>query len=354
MKKLFTLFCFSIIACQSLFANAGIYETYTSFSENGGSPFFRGTGGSNPAFAGSSLGTNINPNTGTLVMLLRGFNAFADNSSVISDMGATVSYRVYKDGTMAPAYTTISLTKQGESGNNKFFNDNLPSINLLAGVTGTGTYNVEIQFDAVTNGVNCTNPISRNARQLGSIATFTTNVVLATDLLDFKAIKQSGNVQLSWLTGTPKDDNQFSIERSKEGVNFDALSTIQATQKSASKGNYSFSDAAPFKGINYYRLKSMDNAGASTYSKVIAVDFSKRISVSIYPNPASGKTTLDINSEKEDNILIQVTDVVGRLHRSFNQAVVQGNNAISLDAASLPNGVYFIRLNDEVQKFIKN
>ena len=184
--------------------------------------------------------------------------------------------------------------------------------------------------------------------------TYTVDAVLATDLLDFKAIKQSGNVELFWLTGTPKDDNQFSIERSKEGVNFDALTTMQATQKSKSKGNYSFSDAAPFKGINYYRLKSMDNAGVSTYSKVIAVDFSKRISVSIYPNPASNKTTLDINSEKEDNVLIQVTDVVGRLHKSFNQAVVQGNNAISLDAASLPNGIYFIRLNDEVQKFIKN
>ena len=353
MKKLFTLFCFSIIACQSLFANAGIFETFVSFKVNGGGEMYYGFGAGNPAFAGATVAMNLDPNTQTLVIFTHGINTFNDNGSNVT--GATMFYRIYKAGSPAPPYTTTALAfdPMSSSGNNKgWFNK--ANINLLAGVTGTGTYNVEIQFDAATNGINCANPISANARLLGSTATFTTNVVLATDLLDFKAVKQSGNVQLSWLTGTPKDDNQFSVERSKEGVNFDALSTIQATQKSASKGNYSFSDAAPFKGINYYRLKSMDNAGASTYSKVIAVDFSKRISVSIYPNPASNKTTLDINSEKEDNVLIQVTDVVGKLHRSFNQVVVQGNNAISLDASNLPNGVYFIRLNDEVQKFIKN
>jgi Secretion system C-terminal sorting domain len=357
MKKL--IFTLSFLASASfLFADAGIYKSYMSFSLNGGVEFYKGFGGSDPAFGGSSLAMNLNPNTNALVMKLRGINTFENNSSMV--MSATMSYRVYLVGGTVPGYTTISLTTTGTGADgtpsNRYFNNNGPDINLLAGVTAAGTYNVEIQFDAVTNGVNCANPLSANARLLGSVATFTTNVVLANELTSFNAAKQGSKVNLNWLTASEKANDNFSIERSKDGKNFTAIGQLKGAMNSTVSKEYAFTDASPFKGINYYRLKSTEVAGKVTYSSVVSVSVMDKVGKTfVYPNPvAEASLRLEHEAVTDGNLQIRVMDITGRVLQTEKRSVINGNNVISLDINHLSSGQYLIAVDEQLVRFVKN
>jgi Secretion system C-terminal sorting domain len=353
MKKL--LFTISLMVSTSfLFANAGIYETYLSFSVDGGGQFYLGTGGGNNAFAGYNLATNLNPNTQTLIMKLRGINTFQDNSSVVNS--ASMSYRVYKSGSIAPSFITITLPNQGASGNNQFWNMNAPDINLLAGVSSIGTYNVEIQFDAATNGVNCTNPISANARLLGSIATFTTNTVLSNELTSFNAVKQNNKVNLSWLTATEKANETFSIERSKDGRDFTQIGLVKGAINSNTSKDYFYIDENPLKGINYYRLKSNEIGGKVNFSKVVSMSlFDKYNKTIVFPNPVSESVLrLEHEAVAEGDLQIKLIDLTGRIVQSEKRSVVNGSNIINLNVNNLSSGQYIVVFDEQLVRFIKN
>ncbi len=62
----------------------------------------------------------------------------------------------------------------------------------------------------------------------------------------------------------------------------------------------------------------------------------------VYPNPT--KDVLFFNSKIEK---FEILDVVGNV-------VIKGNNAVKIDVSQLKNGIYFIRVNKTLKKFIKN
>ena len=67
--------------------------------------------------------------------------------------------------------------------------------------------------------------------------------------------------------------------------------------------------------------------------------------VNIYPNPAENS----VNIVAENDANVQIIDMVGRTVMSID--VVEGVNTVSV--ADLESGVYFVRMNGAVVKFIK-
>lgn len=70
-------------------------------------------------------------------------------------------------------------------------------------------------------------------------------------------------------------------------------------------------------------------------------------SIIVYPNPAN--SLLQIVSSSEEANLLQITDILGN---EVMHTIMQRGKA-SIDVSSLVNGVYFIRTNQGIQKFIK-
>ena len=63
---------------------------------------------------------------------------------------------------------------------------------------------------------------------------------------------------------------------------------IQLPLNNAPTNSYSWLDKTPLQGNNYYRIRSTDLNGETTYSKVVNVFITKgRQSISIYPNPVA-------------------------------------------------------------------
>ena len=81
------------------------------------------------------------------------------------------------------------------------------------------------------------------------------------------------------------------------------------------------------------------------YSGYDAVEEVEAVSFNIYPNPAS-----DVISIKAENAaMVQIFDMAGRVVMNAN--VNEGVNTISV--AELADGVYFVRMNGAVVKFVK-
>ncbi len=158
--------------------------------------------------------------------------------------------------------------------------------------------------------------------------------VLPLKLIAFNAQKQINTVKLNWQTENEFDLVKFELERSTDGIRYDKIITVQAANIS-SVNNYSAIDYQPMPGLNYYRLKMIDKDGKFSNSYIQKVDFSKKNSIGILPNPAQDYMIINgADAFKQ----IQIIDVAGKVVRQMNKAA---NNRYQL--TGLSKGVYYIK-----------
>ncbi len=169
------------------------------------------------------------------------------------------------------------------------------------------------------------------------------NAILPVQLLDFiaKANNNNNYVDLTWATATESGNNYFTIERSRDGVNFEAIQTINSKNaggNSPVQTDYAARDAAPYTGRSFYRLKQTDMDGKSTYSKTAEVYIGKKLSVSIYPNPTTGR--IYINGVDGNAVQAEWYDMSGRMVAAQTSDVQNG--LATLDVR-LADGVYVLK-----------
>jgi hypothetical protein len=70
----------------------------------------------------------------------------------------------------------------------------------------------------------------------------------------------------------------------------------------------------------------------------------------VYPNPAKNKVFFE-GFASVDNI--QIVDVLGKVVSKKQFSYVVNNNVLQIDIASLPDGVYFVELNNSVYRIVK-
>src|SRR5204862_3127439 len=87
-------------------------------------------------------------------------------------------------------------------------------------------------------------------------------------------INSNNSVSLEWKTSSELNSKEFDVERSVDGVNFEAISIVPAAGNSTVTINYSHRDEDhPQKSVLYYRLKLLDIDGRYEYSKVLRLRF---------------------------------------------------------------------------------
>ncbi len=79
--------------------------------------------------------------------------------------------------------------------------------------------------------------------------------------------------------------------------------------------------------------------------------------ISLYPNPAGESLNIELYSQKDANISVQVINQTGQLMLDKTETLATGNNKTSLNTSGLPNGYYTLKLIAEdgtvvQQKFI--
>ncbi len=171
---------------------------------------------------------------------------------------------------------------------------------------------------------------------------------LPVTLISFRG-EQSDNInKLIWSTATETNNKGFELERSADGRNFSSV-TFVATKaengNSTSTVNYSYNDARPNAGDNYYRLKQIDRDGKFSYSNVVLL--SRKVTditlSSVYPNPTERELNLVITSPRSEKVMIIVADLTGKIVMQRSTQLMIGNNQETLNVQQLSSGTYIIK-----------
>ena len=173
---------------------------------------------------------------------------------------------------------------------------------------------------------------------------------LPVELIYFHASKvDDKQVLLSWQTATEINNDYFTIERSRNGIDFELLEKIAGAGNSSVPLNYKTFDSNPFNGKNYYRLRQTDFDGTFSYSEIRVVEFEQfGNSVSVFPNPTSDELNIQFDKSWEDGEL-QLFDHVGKL--TISQQLSDLEIQKTLQLGHLSSGVYILKIFSENQVF---
>ena len=188
-------------------------------------------------------------------------HVWRDNSSNIT--GVSVKYRVYKQGTSAPSYSSFSIGWAANlAGNDQRWEGTGNAVDLKTGVNSTGTWVLDIYFEGATNGVNCSNPILWGSPGTPYSATFTAGSGLPVTLIDFSSsLNKQSQAELSWSTASELNASHFSIHRSSNGVDKREVGIVAAQGNSNEIVEYNFIDAEPISISAFYFLEQVDFDG---------------------------------------------------------------------------------------------
>ncbi len=171
-------------------------------------------------------------------------------------------------------------------------------------------------------------------------------------LVSWNVNASNNMVMLNWNVNYDQDVDNYSIEKSKDGLTFNLLGVANSLRLSNS--SYTKNDLYPINGWNYYNLKIKDLNGNIVQAGVRKVWFgNNKIKIHLYPNPA--QYYLNVDFPNYDNItILQILNVEGKLLSTTKSF---GNNEI-INIKPLSTGTYFIKIQqgEKIQSlsFIKN
>ena len=183
------------------------------------------------------------------------------------------------------------------------------------------------------------------------------NIVLPVTITSFDALKNNAAVKIIWTASNEVNNNYFGVERSVDGVNFLQLFNVKSDNTNLFSKDYAAMDATPVNGKNFYRIAQTDQSGKKVYSAVKMVDMSKneKTPLQVYPNPAFTSFTIKAATSTNQNRIIDITDLSGKLVKTFTLSTSGIKN---ISTSDLPNGTYLIRVtnnaNYEVTKIVVN
>jgi hypothetical protein len=175
---------------------------------------------------------------------------------------------------------------------------------------------------------------------------FSASAVLPVQLVQFLATKNDdGSVRVSWATSQEQNSAYYDVERSGDQTAWTKIGSVQAKGYASTTTNYSLNDNLPIKGTGYYRLKMVDQDGKFTYSKTVAVTSSNSdVPLVIYSNPFSDQIRMKVNVSMGQNLIMTVSDMLGKTYITQTYQAQAGDNYINLQPMTTGNGMYVLHI----------
>ncbi|NVO03966.1 MAG: T9SS type A sorting domain-containing protein, partial [Bacteroidetes bacterium] len=188
-----------------------------------------------------------------------------------------------------------------------------------------------------------------------------TNVPLPVELAEFSAKCAENVAHISWTTASETNNDYFTIERSKDGNNYEMVATLKGAGNSNSPKHYTYSDKEVFEGISYYRIKQTDFDGKFKYypSKSVNCTVEAVASVVYYPNPFENELSFEVNNLITPKASIDIVDMLGNIVMTKNYEDIRpDNNSFTISLSQLAAGTYFVRFKSDnfnyISKVFKN
>jgi len=208
-----------------------------------------------------------------------------------------------------------------------------------ASTTGDGWYIDDIQLTNESGATSTSRSFSGTTLLSSSILSSKFGVApLPVNFLSFEAKKVNGLSQLHWTVNDEIDAAKYVVERSTDGSTYTAIGELPA----ASSGDYSFTDAQPVDGRDYYRIREQDHDGKPTLSGIRLLQYnSKSFVVRLSPVPTyTHSVQLEVDADNNKAVTATLLSMTGQTLKVF--FVRPGTN--QLDLSDLSKGMYFLRV----------
>lgn len=163
-------------------------------------------------------------------------------------------------------------------------------------------------------------------------------------LLSFTGSRGKNATVLKWITESEINFDYFVLERSGDGYEFETVAKLKGKGSSSSRTEYAYEEFTS-TGLHYYRLKSVDLDGTTSFSNIIKLDGVEALSFNlavVYPNPVSNrKLTLQFFDNDPGVAHIILTDQMGV--RYPTQPVDSDSNQLSVPESLAP-GMYILEI----------
>jgi autotransporter-associated beta strand protein len=172
--------------------------------------------------------------------------------------------------------------------------------------------------------------------------------VLPTELINLSAKSKNSQNLITWQTATERNSDHFDIQRATNPqAHWQTIGTVKAAGNSQTIKAYEYMDNTPLS-INYYRLRSVDFDGKENLSNTVSViNNNKSGTLKVYPTIANDK--INIISDSNEPQIFNIYNLLGQ-NVQTGQIIGQKELIIS----PLSKGTYFLKVQGETVKFVKN
>ncbi|MEP1095452.1 MAG: T9SS type A sorting domain-containing protein, partial [Cyclobacteriaceae bacterium] len=307
--------------------------------------------------SGSSAGIEVSSNSGLDDgdYLIFGHKT-ATNTVNKSDVSGSITRRWDRawwfDVTDPGSDLTLDVTFDISEGESATFPDGVASnYKIIFSATGSSPWSVVGSSSSVANDqiffTNISTASGDGYYTLGTIDE--SDSPLPVELIFFDHKQENETVTLHWKTAAEINNDHFDIMRSSDGRKFMKIGKVGGSGNTSQDVSYSFNDANPFPGPNYYKLNQVDFDGSYEESYTIVAFFEPKEDIVVYPIPVKGELNIDLGSRFfATKSLISILDLSGREIKSIHHDGSRRQAEMSVH--DVQGGLYIIRVQNDFFK----
>lgn len=172
-----------------------------------------------------------------------------------------------------------------------------------------------------------------------------TGGALPVELLSFIGGCDNNLISLTWKTASEHNSDYFEVLKSRDGLNWSILTTLNSAGNSTEELTYTTKDENAIDGNNYYKLLQYDIDGQSKEYGPINVMCNENTKgyFSIFPNPSSGSFQVVLNNKNMiGNGILVIKDTKGSDVLNTEIEITSGINLFNILKNNLTEGVYYV------------
>ncbi len=174
--------------------------------------------------------------------------------------------------------------------------------------------------------------------------------ILPVEISAVQVFSKNCKSEISFTTSSESNLDRFVILHATSGQPFQQIGFIKANNQAS---NYAYTHQTVNLGTHYYAIQSFNKDGSFSISKQYAINHlcANNINISAYPNPTHSFLWVQAPT-KINKASCRFSNAIGQ---QFSMPNVQQMDATSLkiDVRSLPYGIYFLNIENQTIRFLK-
>ncbi len=171
--------------------------------------------------------------------------------------------------------------------------------------------------------------------------------------VQINAVRNKNNtVSINWYTENENDINTYTIEYSKDGINFNEIGSQMPTANNKGNPHYNFIHNTPVDENNWYQIKANTIGGLqlkSDLAKIVTKETVLPAATTVYPNPViEGNVHISFANNALGKYQITITNMAGQ--RIYTESLVLKNSDLqkTISLGSAATGNYQLIVKDDI------